>query len=455
MYHAGCGSHPPVMGHTSAAPPAGSGRAVIAASIGTLIQGYDSLLYGYFASIFARQFFPQKDPTAALLSTFAIFAVGFAVRPLGGVLCGHIGDRVGRRPALVFSVLIMAGATTAVGLLPSYQRIGAWAPVLLLICRLLQGFSVGGEYVGANVLILEYASADRSGRWVSTNQVAGYLGITAAGTTSLLLAHRLGEADLAAWGWRLPFFAAAPLGLIGLYLRLGIPDSPAFRAVAPSRVAFPLRAAFRTVKRGMLTYGAWFAMVGLGGYLVHGYLASYLIRVVGLDSAGAFGASLVAVLTLATGAIAGGYLVDRYPIHLVAIACASGIALTAVPGFLLIQHGSVTLAILGEMPMAAGLGVASTLGATLTVSLFPVHLRYTAAGFAHNVTVTVFGSTAPFVSTWLIDRTGSALSPAWYLMAMALVGVAVAVVAFRQLTDRPVAEPTTPLPGEHGRRLAT
>lgn len=443
------------MGHTSAAPPAGSRRAVIAASVGTLIQGYDSLLYGYFASIFAQQFFPSQDPTAALLSTFAIFAVGFAVRPLGGVLCGHIGDRIGRRPALVVSVLIMAGATVAVGLLPTYQAIGAWAPALLLLCRLLQGFSVGGEYVGSNILILEHASAGRSARWVSANQVAGYLGIATAATTSLVLARSLGDADLAAWGWRLPFFAAAPLGLIGFYLRLRIPDSPAFRAVAADRVTFPLRAALRTTKRGMLTYGAWFAMVGVGSYLLQGYLASYLIRVVGLDSASAFGAGLVAVLALGVGAIGGGYLVDHYPLRAVAIWCAAGIAVTVVPGFLIIQRGTLAAAILGEVPLAVLLGLGATLGATLSVTLFPVRVRYTAVGFAHNVSLTIFGSTAPFVSAWLIDRTGSPLTPAWYVMVVALAGVVVAVVALRRPADRPAGAPTTPQPGERESRVAT
>jgi MHS family proline/betaine transporter-like MFS transporter len=443
------------MGQTPlAAPIAGSRATLIAASVGTLIQGYDSLLYGYFASIFAQQFFQPGDPAAALLSTFAIFAVGFAVRPLGGMVFGHVGDRLGRRTALVGSVLMMACATLAVGLLPTYRTIGAWAPVLLLICRLLQGFSVGGEFVGANILILEHSSTGRSGRWVSANQVAGYLGISAAATVSLLLARALSEADLSAWGWRVPFFAAAPLGLIGLYLRLGVPDSPAFRAPSVKRLAFPLGAALRTAKRGMLTYGAWFAMVGLGGYLLQAFLASYLIRVVGLDSAGAFGASLAAVISLAVGAITGGHLVDRYPPRRVAIACAAGIALTVLPGFLIIQQGSVAAAILGEVPLAVCLGIAATFGATLSVSQFPVEVRYTAAGFGHNVTVTLFGSSAPYVSTWLIARTGSPLAPAWYLMAMALVGVAVAVVALRGPT-RPVVAPRSRGTASPAGRVAT
>jgi MFS transporter, MHS family, proline/betaine transporter len=422
---------------------------VLAASIGTLIEGYDSLLYGYFASIFALQFFPRSDPTAALLNTFLIFAVGFAVRPLGGIVFGHVGDRFGRRSALAGSILVMAFATLGIGVLPTYAQVGALAPALLLVCRLMQGFSVGGEYVGANVLILEHSSANRSGRSVSANQIAGYLGISCAGATSLVLANVLSREDLTAWGWRLPFFAAVPLGVMGLYLRLRIPDSPDFEAGRVRRQSFPLATAFRLAPRGMLLYGGWFAMVGLGGYLLHGYLASYLIRVVGLSPAQAFGANLAAVLTLAVGALAGGYLVDKRPPAMVAILSAVAIAAVAVPGFLLIQRGTVLAAILGQIPLAACLGIAATFGATLSLTQFPTEVRYTAAGLAHNVSVTVFGSTAPYVSTWLIARTGSPIAPAWYVSGMALVGLAVGLILLARArgvvsAGRPVVAPPTP-----------
>jgi MHS family proline/betaine transporter-like MFS transporter len=205
----------------------------------------------------------------------------------------------------------------------------------------------------------------------------------------------------------------------------------------------------------MLIYGAWFAMVGVGSYLLQGYLASYLIRVVGLDSTGAFTAGLVAVLSLGAGAVTGGYLMDRYPARVVAATCAAGIALTVVPGFLVIQRGTVAAAIAGEVPLALCLGIGATFGATLSVALFPVRVRYTAVGFAHNVSLTLFGSTAPFVSAWLIGRTGSPVTPAWYVMAVALAAVAVAVIALRTPAERQAVAPGTPLSGEHGSRVTT
>jgi MHS family proline/betaine transporter-like MFS transporter len=418
--------------HTVIDAAGDSRRVTLAVSAGTLIEGYDSLLYGYFASVFAQLFFPPDDPAAGLLNTFAIFALGFAARPLGGIVFGHLGDRVGRRAALIASILVMATATLGIGLLPTYAAIGLWAPALLLLCRLLQGFSVGGEYVGANILILEHASPERSGRRVSANQVASTLGIAAAGGTGLLLAGVLSEEQLTGWGWRLPFLFAVPLAVVGLYLRLRIPDSPAFRQARADRLRFPLGATLRRAWRGLLVYGAWWAMVGLGGFLLLAYMASYLKTVVGMDSTGAFGANLAAVITIGAGAILGGALVDRYPPWIVGAASALGIAVTVVPGFMIVQQGSVAAAVIGQAMWGACIGVATTLGATLALTRFPVEMRYTAAGFAHNVTVTLFGSTAPYASAWLVERTGNSLAPAWYLVLVACLGIAVAVFALRR-----------------------
>jgi MFS transporter, MHS family, proline/betaine transporter len=403
-------------------------RVIIATSIGTMIEGYDLLLYGYLAGILAEQFFPTGDPTAALLGTFAIFAVGFVVRPLGGIVFGHIGDRLGRRAALVGSILLMAGATLAIGLLPTYHAVGAWAPALLLICRLMQGFSVGGEYVGANILILEH-SADRPGRAVAANQVATYLGIAAAAATSLVLARVLTESELLAWGWRVPFLAAAPLALLGLYLRLRITDSPGFQAVQAKTPRVPLIGALRTAKRSMLIFAGWLVMVALGGYLLFGYMSTYLTRVVGLESDTAFAANLAALVALIVGAIAGGYLVDRYPPRIVAVTAAIGLTVTVVPGFLTIQQGGIGAAILGQVMWAGFVGTSATLSALLSVLLFPVHVRYTGTAFAYNVTVTLFGGTAPYVSTWLVANTGNPIAPAWYLMVVALIGLTTALSA--------------------------
>jgi MHS family proline/betaine transporter-like MFS transporter len=282
---------------------------------------------------------------------------------------------------------------------------------------------------------------------VSLNSVAGYLGIAAAASTSLLLATVLTEEQLTSWGWRLPYFTALPLAAVGFYTRLRIPDSPEFQAGAAKRPRFPLGAALRHGWRGILVYSGWIVMVGLGGYVLHTYMASYLKTVIGMDSAGAFGANLAAVALLAVGAILGGVLIDRYPPWIVGFTAAMGIALTVVPGFMLIRQGSVAAAILGQSVWAVCVGVSATLGATLTKTQFPVEIRYTASAFAHNVTVTLFGTTAPIVSTLLIDRTGNRLAPAWYLVVMACVAMAVAVFPLRRVPRDAVATPGSPQSG--------
>jgi MHS family proline/betaine transporter-like MFS transporter len=402
---------------------------VVTAGSGTFIEGYDLLLYGYLAGVLAQQFFPAADPTAALLDTFAIFAVGFVARPVGGLLFGHIGDRFGRRTALVLSIQLIAGATLAIGLLPAYAQIGPAAPALLLACRLLQGLSIGGEYVGANILILEHAGPRRYGRAVSANQVAGYLGAAAAAVTSLLLTAVLTPGQMTTWGWRLPFLAALPLGVIVLRLRLRLPESPAVDRQAPP--ALPLAVAARTAKRGMLVFAGWLTMVTLGGFVLFGYLPTYLNRVVGLGPVAAFGVSLGGLAALAAGAIAGGYLVDRYPPRVVAIASALGVAVTVGPSFTLMQHGTIAAALAGQVAWAGCVGVGATVSALLSVTQFPARIRFTATALAYNVTVVVLGGTAPFVSSWLVARAGTPLAPAGYLVAMALVALGTAILAFR------------------------
>jgi MFS transporter, MHS family, proline/betaine transporter len=407
-------------------------RAVAATSAGTFVEAYDLALYGYFAVILAGQFFPADDPTAALLATFLIFALGFAARPFGGIFFGHLGDRLGRRTAVVASVFVMAVATVAMAVLPTYGQVGALASVLLLVCRLLQGFSIGGEVAGGNVFVLEHAAPGWSGRAVAANLAAGTLGLATAASVSLLLATVLDDAQLAAWGWRLPFAAAAPLGLIGVYLRLRVADSPAFRAAAATeRPRFPLGHAIRTAWPRMLLFAGFAAMVLLGSYLLTGYLPSYLSRVAGLSTRETFAANLAAAAALGAGMVVGGYVLDRTTPRLAAVVCALGVVVTVLPGFLVIQQGTLATAVLGLAMWAVFLGVGNVVGASLALHLFPVAIRYTATAFALNATGAVFAGTGPYISTWLVDATGNPTAPAVYLTAIAVGSLAVAFRGIR------------------------
>jgi len=408
-------------------PPASRFRkVVVAASVGSFIEIYDAVLYGYFATVLAVQFFPAQDPTAGLLATFAIFAVGFLVNPIGAIIFGHLGDRIGRRPALAASLLLMTAATMAFGLLPTYATAGVLAPVLLLVCRILQGLSVSAEIPGAQLLIMEYAPPGRQGRTVAINNVAGNLGGAAAATVGLALARLLPPEQLAGWGWRAAFLAAAPIGLVGLYVRTRLLDSPAFVALGAlaRQDRAPLARALATAKRGMLVLVAWTAASAIGGFLLAGFLPSYLITVAGLSAVDAYSANLVAILLQAASALAGGYLADRFPLRRVAIAIMAGLAVTAVPGFLLITSSRTLLgALLGQGMWAVFIGATYSVGTVLALRMFPVAIRFTALAVAFNVGLTLFGSTAPYVSTWLVSATGSPIAPAVYLAAAAVVGL--------------------------------
>ncbi|HSL35863.1 MAG TPA: MFS transporter, partial [Arthrobacter sp.] len=233
-------------GSTSSAQPTLSGpadpgsgvsketrRRVIAASfIGNFVEWFDYAVYGYLAVTIAAVFFPESDPQTGLLLTFALFAISFLVRPLGGFVWGHIGDRVGRRTALSLSILIMSGATFCIALIPGYDTIGIWAPILLLIIRVAQGFSASGEYAGASAFLVEYAPANRRGLYAAVVPASTAAGLLLGSLLAGLLTTLLSTDAMQSWGWRLPFLLAAPMGLIGRYIRTKLEDTPVFRELA-------------------------------------------------------------------------------------------------------------------------------------------------------------------------------------------------------------------------------
>ncbi|MQA84180.1 MAG: MFS transporter [Streptosporangiales bacterium] len=223
-------------------------KAVAAAVIGNFIEWYDFSVYAFLATVIAPLFFPSNDPAASLLAAFAAFGVAFLVRPLGGIIFGHYGDRIGRRDTLALVVLIMAGATTLIGVLPSYGQIGIAAPVLLVIARALQGLSAGGEYANATSYLIEYAPERRRGLYGSWTYVTIGLALMAGATLGAVMTSSLSEEAISSWGWRVPFLISAPLGLIGFYLRMKLDDSPRFRALqeAGDVAAAPLLTMLRT-----------------------------------------------------------------------------------------------------------------------------------------------------------------------------------------------------------------
>ncbi|MFK4542645.1 MHS family proline/betaine transporter-like MFS transporter [Streptomyces tendae] len=416
-------------------------RAVKAAALGNAMEWFDFGVYSYIAVTLGKVFFPSGNPTAQLLSTFGAFAAAFLVRPLGGMVFGPLGDRVGRQKVLAVTMIMMAAGTFAIGLIPSYATIGVWAPVLLLAARLVQGFSTGGEYAGASTFIAEYAPDKRRGflgSWLEFGTLAGYIG--GAGLVTLMTAL-LSDGDLMSWGWRIPFLIAGPMGIVGLYLRMRLEETPAFAAeVAKAETARP-----KVPLREMVT-GQWRALllcVGLvlvfnvTDYMLLSYMPSYLTSELEYDETHGLLVVLGVMALMMVVQPFAGALTDRVGRRPVIAAGCAGFLLLSVPALLLIREGSL-------LAVALGMGALGMLLVCFTASmpsalpaLFPTRVRYGSLSIGFNVSVSLFGGTTPLVVTALIGATGDMMMPAYYMMAAAVVG-GVAVWFMTESAGRPL-----------------
>ncbi|KQK31912.1 hypothetical protein ARD30_08635 [Bosea thiooxidans] len=411
------------VGAPSAAAEKSSLRRVLtSAALGQFVEWYDFVVYAYSAAIIARLFFPNSDPTAALLSTFAIYAVGFVMRPLGGFVFGSLGDRIGRRRVLSLVILMMGGATVAIGLLPTYAQIGIMAPVLLVICRLIQGLSAAGETVGSNSFVAEHAPGEKRGLYVAFTYSFANLPPIAAALLVLLLTNVLTADAYASWGWRIPFLIGGPLALIGLYIRHQVDESPAFKATqAAKRVATsPIAEAMRDQKKQMGYSFALAAFSSLGFYTLAGYFVSYLTATVGLGSNAALISNSVALSLAFVMMIVGGGLSDRYGRKPILILGLVVNALACIPAYLIAAQGTLASAIIGQGLLAIGCGLFWGPVGIALLELFPTRTRFSASAISYNLAYTIFGGTAPFLGTWLILQTGSKIAPAIYMAAVSV-----------------------------------
>jgi MHS family proline/betaine transporter-like MFS transporter len=409
-------------------------KAVAAAGIGNFVEWFDFALYAQFAVIIAAQFFPSSNPSAGLLSTFAVFAVGFFARPVGGIIFGHFGDKLGRKASLSAAVLLMSAATIAIGLTPNYATVGVAAPILLVAWRVLQGLSAGGEYAGSSSFVIEYAPKGKRALFASVNPVATALGTVGGASVGLLVTGVLGSAQVQDWGWRIPFLIAGPLGLVGLYLRSRVEETPEFEAVRRAGVKAehaPLVEAFKVAKGRMLLLIGWAIVNAVGFYLLSGYMIAYMTQHVGLSQSEALTAYIVALLVFSVASPLAGLATDKYGARRVALLTAAALAVVVLPAFALVGVGTLLFAILGLSLYAVVVGGISTLTPLFMVDLFPTRIRYTASAVAYNVAYAALGGTAPYVATYMVDRTGNGAAPGYYVLVIAVIGVLVAFFGLR------------------------
>ncbi|MFJ2732149.1 MFS transporter [Streptomyces sp. NPDC087317] len=426
--------------HTTVTDPVLVRRAVRAAALGNAMEWFDFGVYSYIAVTLGKVFFPSGNPTTQLLSTFGAFAAAFLVRPLGGMVFGPLGDRVGRQKVLAFTMIMMAVGTFAIGLIPSYATIGVGAPLLLLAARLVQGFSTGGEYAGASTFIAEFAPDKRRGflgSWLEFGTLAGYIG--GAGLVTLMTAL-LSSDQMTSWGWRIPFLIAGPMGIIGLYLRMRLEETPAFAAEAEkceSRPKVPLREMIAGQWKALLLCVGLVLVFNVTDYMLLSYMPSYLTSVLKYDEThGLLVVLCVMALMMIVQPFAGA-LTDRVGRRPVIAAGCAGFLFLSVPALLLIRQGSLAAVGLGMAALGLLLVCFTAAMPSALPALFPTRVRYGSLSIGFNISVSLFGGTTPLVVTTLIGATGDLMMPAYYMMAASLIGGA-AVWFMAESAGRPL-----------------
>ena len=420
-------------------------RAATASFMGNFVEWFDYAAYGYLAAVIAVVFFPATDKTTGLLAAFAVFAISFIVRPIGGIIWGHIGDRYGRRTALSLSILIMSGSTFCIAFLPTYAQVGMLAPLLLLLIRLVQGFSASGEYAGAAAFLAEYAPDNKRGFYTCLVPASTAAGLLFGSLFAAGLYSQLDSEQLHSWGWRLPFLLAAPLGLIGRYIRLHLEDTPKFREMekALEHKATTHKAPIRELlgvhrKRVLVAIGVT-CLNAVAFYLILSYMPTYLSTEMGMTETDSFLASTVSLATYIAFIFLMGMLSDRFGRKTMLIAASLLFLAITVPLFSALE--GQTFAFILLIQIAFGLMLAMNDGTLpcFLAEVFPTRVRYSGFAFSFNTANALFGGTAPFIATWLISQTGDKLAPAWMLVAAA--GVALlAMLCIRETAHQALSD---------------
>ncbi|HEV2281750.1 MAG TPA: MFS transporter [bacterium] len=407
---------------------------IAAGAVGTIIEWYDFAVYAYFASFLGTNFFPSTVPHRSLLLSFAVFGVGFFMRPVGGFVFGHFGDKIGRRNALAATIILMGVATFLVGVLPTYAQIGILAPVLLVVLRLFQGFSAGGEWAGAAAFLVEYAPRQRRGYIGSWQQVSVGGGFLLGSAIATLLTSVMSPAALAGWGWRIPFLSGLVMAAIGLYLRLAIEETPMFRALQKTGeiAAAPLAEAFgKHWKRLLIVIG--FTVSGTVAYYVFlVYFPTYVATVLKLPLRTASTINTIGLIVFLIMVPLLGILSDRIGRRPILLAHGAAAIILPIPIFLLMGSRSFGAILIAQIVGVFIQALFSGACVAAYVEMFPTRVRYTSISVPYNLTVAAFGGTAPFIATYLVTTTKNNLSFTYYLIAAGIISFLTYLLAVKE-----------------------
>lgn len=390
--------------------------------VGNVLEWYDFALYGYFAHILSPLFFPNDNKIISLITTFSVFAIGFIMRPVGALVFGSMGDRLGRKQSLSVAILLMAIPTALIGCLPTYESIGILAPLLLLLMRLLQGLAVGGEFTGSMVYIIEHVNKKRRGFYSSLVMSSAFVGLLSGSLMALLIdSYDDNSPNL----WRLPFLLSFVLGGIGLYLRTGMPESPAFNQLKKAG-----EIAVNPIKELMVNYprkivlGFLVVMLPTAGfYLCFVYMASYLNSFINVTLHDAFFINSTAMVFIILGLPCVGFISDKVGIYKTLIFGGSGFILLTLPLFYMINTHHYSYLLISEIIFACLVAISFSAIPLFLVNLFPAEVRYTGISLPYNLATALIGGTIPLISTALIYYSENIYAPAYYLTSIAIVSL--------------------------------
>jgi MHS family proline/betaine transporter-like MFS transporter len=407
----------------SSISPGVARRVAGAAAIGNFMEWFDFAVYGFFAVTIGQVFFPSDSETASLLSSLAVYGVAFLVRPVGGLVLGAFGDRRGRRAALSLTVILMGVSTTLVAALPTYESVGILAPILLIALRCAQGFSAGGEWTGTSAFLVEYAPKGRRALWGSVVSATAACGTLAGALVALGLSTWLSEEQLLSWGWRIPFLLAAPLGAIGLYVRLRLEDTPVFRDLQAAHEVSdrPLQESGRRNLRAIGLVMASASISGLGYYYLGSYVITYLTETVEVERSTALTIVASGIACYALLCPVAGLVSDRIGRRPSVIMGCAGLAVVSLPMMLLLATGAPAPAVLGMAAFGVFQAMVNVNGVVILVELFPARTRVSSSAIGYNLGLALIAGPGPLIAAALAAATDGGVTPGLYVVAVAAV----------------------------------
>lgn len=402
-------------------------KVILAGTIGNAVEWFDWTIYATFAVFFAKQFFPSTDPTASLLATFAIFAVGFFMRPLGGIVLGIFSDRYGRKAALAATIIMMAGGSLMIGLSPTYETIGIFAPIILVLARLLQGLSLGGEFASAATYLSEMAPKEKRGFYSSFMFFSAAIGILMASSLAWLLTTILTDQQMGDYGWRIPFLLGALGGLVGMWIRRSVPDSEMTQA--KEKVKNPLVFLIKNHPKETLRIIGISILTTFAFYIFIVYVPSYAIKVLGAEPKVAFAANTIALVIFMLCQPVFGWLSDKIGRKPQLIVFALGYLLFFYP-IIKWMDSSFTSILLVEMFGLLLYALYTSIGPAVMSEQFPTEVRAVGIGAPYNLMVALLGGTTPYILTWL-----QSIGKQDYFYFLVLVGAILTLITFIKMPE--------------------